>query len=57
MIADNVSHDLCSPLAGISIVIDLLRRGKTEDTAELLDLMDQSTRRMTSMVRGLLDLT
>jgi signal transduction histidine kinase len=51
-----VSHDLCSPLAGISLVIELLRRGKTEDTAELLDLMDQSTRRMTSMVRGLLDL-
>jgi signal transduction histidine kinase len=50
-----VSHDLCSPLAGIRIVIELLRRGKTEDTAELLDLMDQSTRRMTSMVRGLLD--
>lgn len=50
-----VSHDLCSPLAGLRIVVDLLRKDDGKDTSELLDLIDQSTRRMVSMVRGLLD--
>ena len=50
-----VSHDLCSPLTGFRMVIDLLRENPAEASGELLDLMDQSTRRMVSMVRGLLD--
>ncbi len=51
-----VSHDLCSPLTGFRMVIDLLRRDDgSNDPDELLDLMDHSTRRMVSMVRGLLD--
>jgi signal transduction histidine kinase len=52
-----VSHDLCSPLTGVRMVIDLLREGREEQTEELLALMDQSTRRMVSMVRGLLDIS
>lgn len=48
-----VSHDLCTPLTGFRIVIDLLRDKNAP--AELLDIMDQSTRRMVSMVKGLLD--
>jgi signal transduction histidine kinase len=50
-----VSHDLCSPLTGFRMVIDLLRENPAQASGELLDLMDQSTRRMVSMVRGLLD--
>jgi signal transduction histidine kinase len=50
-----VSHDLCSPLTGFRMVIDLLRDGRENASGELLDLMDHSTRRMVSMVRGLLD--
>jgi signal transduction histidine kinase len=52
-----VSHDLCSPLTGFRLVIDMLRQDDGKDTTELLDLMDHSTRRMVSMVRGLLDAT
>ncbi len=50
-----VSHDLCSPLTGFKIVIDVLREKRDEPPDELLDLMDHSVRRMVSMVRGLLD--
>lgn len=52
-----VSHDLCSPLTGFTIAIELLRERKGRDTGELLDLMDHSARRMVSMVRGLLDIS
>ena len=52
-----VSHDLCSPLTGFRMVIDLLRERREEPTEELLGLMDQSARRMVSMVRGLLDIS
>ena len=51
-----VSHDLCSPLTGFRMVIDLLRE-KTEPTDDLLNLMDHSARRMVAMVRGLLDVS
>lgn len=50
-----VSHDLCSPLTGFRMVIDLLRDGSEKPSPELLDIMDHSARRMVSMVRGLLD--
>jgi signal transduction histidine kinase len=50
-----VSHDLCSPLTGFRMVIDLLRENPAEASGELLDLMDHSAKRMVSMVRGLLD--
>lgn len=50
-----VSHDLCTPLTGFRMVIDLLREGGTEPPEDLLNLMDHSARRMVSMVRGLLD--
>ena len=50
-----VSHDLCSPLTGLRMVIDLLREEKDKPPSELLDIMDHSARRMVSMVRGLLD--
>ena len=50
-----VSHDLCSPLTGFRMVIDLLREGSEKPSPELLDIMDHSARRMVSMVRGLLD--
>jgi signal transduction histidine kinase len=52
-----VSHDLCSPLTGFRMVIDLLREGREEPNEELLSIMDQSARRMVSMVRGLLDIS
>jgi signal transduction histidine kinase len=39
------------------MVIDLLREGRQEPKEELLSLMDQSARRMVSMVRGLLDIS
>lgn len=52
-----VSHDLCSPLTGFRMVIDLLREGKEGPSEELLGIMDQSARRMVSMVRGLLDIS
>ncbi len=48
-----VSHDLCTPLTGFRMVIDLLREG--HPSSDLLDVMDHSARRMVSMVRGLLD--
>ena len=51
-----VSHDLCSPLTGFRMVIDLLRE-KTEPNDELLNLMDHSAKRMVAMVRGLLDVS
>jgi signal transduction histidine kinase len=51
-----VSHDLCSPLTGFRMVIDLLREQR-EPSEELLGIMDQSARRMVSMVRGLLDIS
>jgi signal transduction histidine kinase len=50
-----VSHDLCSPLTGVRMVIDMLRTDRGESKEELLNLMDHSARRMVSMVRGLLD--
>jgi signal transduction histidine kinase len=50
-----VSHDLCSPLTGVRMVIDLLREGNEKASPELLDILDHSARRMVSMVRGLLD--
>lgn len=49
-----VSHDLCSPLTGFRMIIDLLR-DQPKQPDDLLDLMDHSVRRMVSMVRGLLD--
>jgi signal transduction histidine kinase len=52
-----VSHDLCSPLTGFRMVIDLLRERRGEPSDELLGLMDHSARRMVSMVRGLLDIS
>ena len=52
-----VSHDLCSPLTGFRIVIDLLREKKEEPTEELLGIMDDSALRMVSLVRGLLDIS
>lgn len=52
-----VSHDLCSPLTGFRMVIDLLRERREEPTDELLDIMDHSARRMVSMVRGSLDIS
>jgi signal transduction histidine kinase len=39
------------------MVIDLLREGRKETNEELLSIMDQSARRMVSMVRGLLDIS
>jgi signal transduction histidine kinase len=50
-----VSHDLCSPLTGFRMVIDLLREDPANASGELLDIMDHSARRMVSMVKGLLD--
>jgi signal transduction histidine kinase len=50
-----VSHDLCSPLTGVRMVIDMLREDSPDSKEELLDLMDQSARRMVAMVHGLLD--
>jgi signal transduction histidine kinase len=52
-----VSHDLCSPLTGCRMVIDLLRDKVPENGTDLLDTMDHSVRRMVSMVRGLLDIS
>jgi signal transduction histidine kinase len=52
-----VSHDLCSPLTGFRMVIDLLRERRQEPTQELLGIMDHSAKRMVSMVRGLLDIS
>lgn len=51
-----VSHDLCTPLTGFRMVIDLLRHNPARASGELLDLMDHSARRMVAMVRGLLDI-
>ena len=52
-----VSHDLCSPLTGFRMVIDLLRERREAPNEELLGLLDHSARRMVSMVRGLLDIS
>jgi two-component system, sensor histidine kinase and response regulator len=52
-----VSHDLCSPLTGFRMVIDLLREKKQERSDELLGIMDHSATRMVAMVRGLLDIS
>ena len=52
-----VSHDLCSPLTGFRMVIDVLREKKGAPTDELLGIMDQSARRMVTMVRRLLDIS
>jgi signal transduction histidine kinase len=52
-----VSHDLCSPLTGFRMVVDLLRDRNEKPTDELLGIMDDSATRMVSMVRGLLDIS
>jgi signal transduction histidine kinase len=52
-----VSHDLCSPLTGFRMVIDLMRENPERPSEELLNLMDHSAKRMVSMVRGLLDIS
>jgi signal transduction histidine kinase len=52
-----VSHDLCSPLTGFRMVIDLLREKREAPDDHLLNIMDHSARRMVSMVRGLLDIS
>jgi signal transduction histidine kinase len=52
-----VSHDLCSPLTGFRMVIDLLRDKNQERSEELLGIMDHSATRMVAMVRGLLDIS
>ena len=52
-----VSHDPCSPLTGFRMVIDVLREKKGAPTDELLGIMDQSARRMVTMVRRLLDIS
>ncbi len=52
-----VSHDLCSPLTGFRMVVDMLRAAEAKPDDSLLNLMDHSARRMVSMVRGLLDST
>jgi signal transduction histidine kinase len=51
-----VSHDLCTPLTGFRMVIDIVREDPARARGELLDLMDHSARRMVAMVRGLLDI-
>jgi signal transduction histidine kinase len=51
-----VSHDLCTPLTGFRMVIDIVREDPARAKGELLDLMDHSARRMVAMVRGLLDI-
>jgi signal transduction histidine kinase len=51
-----VSHDLCTPLTGFRMVIDLVREDPARANGELLDLMDHSARRMVAMVRGMLDI-
>lgn len=51
-----VSHDLCTPLTGCTMVIELLREEASKESNELLDTMEHSVRRMVSMVRGLLDI-
>ena len=52
-----ISHDLCSPLTGFQMVVNLLRSAEGKPDAQLLNLMDHSARRMASMVRGLLEAT
>ena len=51
-----VSHDLCTPLTGFRMVIDIVREDPKRATGELFNLMDHSARRMVAMVRGLLDI-
>ena len=52
-----VSHDLCSPLTGFQMVVNMLRTTEGKPDEQLLNLMDHSARRMTAMVRGLLEAT
>ena len=52
-----VSHDLCSPLTGFQMVVNMLRDAEGKPDVQLLDLMDHSARRMAAMVRGLLEAT
>jgi two-component system sensor histidine kinase KdpD len=56
-----VSHDLCTPLATIKVASSTLVNPAavltTEDKAELLDLIDTQTDRLTRIVNNVLDMT
>ena len=53
-----LGHDLRNPLAGVDAgVRRILRKGPYEATPELLDLMQQSIRRMQILIDNVLDLT
>lgn len=53
----NVSHELKTPLANISLYLQLLERGKPSSQERYLDILNQETDRLTRLIRDLLDLS
>ena len=53
----NVSHELKTPLANISLYLQLLEHGKPKNQERYLDVLNQETDRLTRLIRDLLDLS
>jgi signal transduction histidine kinase/ligand-binding sensor domain-containing protein len=55
-LVDMVTHDLRSPLTSITLAVDRLREEDDPETkAHMLGLLDQESRRIDDLIRGLLD--
>lgn len=50
-----MSHEIRTPMAGVLGMIELLRSAKPEDTAHLLDGLQQSARTLTTVLDDILD--
>lgn len=53
----NVSHELKTPLANITLYLQLLERGKVEKHSGYLSVLQRETERLTRLIRSLLDLS
>ncbi len=53
----NVSHELKTPLANISLYLQLLERGKPKNQERYIEILNQETDRLTRLIRDLLDLS
>ena len=53
----NVSHELKTPLANITLYLQLMERGKFENQARYLIVLNRETDRLTRLISNLLDLS
>ncbi|GAB4264607.1 MAG: hypothetical protein Kow0080_03870 [Candidatus Promineifilaceae bacterium] len=55
-IISNVSHELKTPLANITLYIDLLQRSSPENHPRYIETLKQNTNRLNTLIQDLLDL-